>query len=219
MDKTIDSNGNLVSVISKPQTNVCDPINGKLSRNCLKLLALASGCGSNGALVKMIISGSKPSQADQVALDILAKNNVVTLGLGELGTGDVSIDRAMNAYGTLVSAIKTGRNKQIKDAAKYLAVGGVEVDLCEVDGDSYGPFNPICLSQAFREAGCQMSGEKAPKSSQDASGFTWNGIKTSYRELARNMKSPDGLIQQKSIKDCLGSHIITLPGTVEKCKQ
>ena len=24
---------------------------------------------------------------------------------------------------------------------------------------------------------------------------------------------------QKAIKDCLGSHIITLPGVVEKCKQ
>ncbi len=219
VDKTIDSNGNLVSVVSKPETNICDAVNGKLSRNCLKLLALASGCGSNGALMKMIVSGSKPSQADQVAIDILAKNNVIVLGPSELGNGDLSIDRAMNAYGTLVSSVKTGRTKQIKDAAKYLSVGGAEVDLCDVGGDSYGPFNPICLSQAFREAGCQMSGEKAPKSSQDASGFTWNGIKTSYRELARNMKSPDGVVQQKAIKDCLGSHIITMPGVVEKCKE
>ena len=219
VDKTIDSNGNLMNIVSKQEENICSVSNGKISRNCLKLLALANGCSSNGALLKMINSGNKPSQADQVALDILTKNNVVLLGPAELGNGDLSIQQAMNRYSTLISAMKTGRTNQIRDAAKYLAIGGTEVDLCDVGGDSYGPFNPICLSQAFREGGCQMSGEKAPVSSQDASGFTWNGIKTSYRELARNMNSPDSVVQQKAIKDCLGSHIVTLPGTIQKCSK
>jgi hypothetical protein len=214
----IDSNGNNVgTTAARSEPQLCDPINGKLSRNCLKALAISRGCGINGSIVKLINSGSSPSQADKVAIDILARNNIVIVGNAELGNGDISIERALNVYETIAGLMKTGRTKQIRDAAQYLAVGGVEIDLCEVGGDSTGPFSPVCLSQAFREAGCQMSGSSAPKTSQDASGFTWNGIKTSYRELARNMTSTNSEVQKDAIQKCLGPNITTLPGRIEKC--
>ena len=80
--RRIDENGNLVSSGVGRRTDeqtVCTPINGKLSRNCLRFLALSRGLGSNGGILKMINSGSSPSQADKVAIDILGKNNIVLL--------------------------------------------------------------------------------------------------------------------------------------------
>jgi hypothetical protein len=155
----------------------------------------------------MITRGSSPTESDRVAMDILSSANVITLTPDLYGNGNVSISVALDAYTTLSNTIVTGRSRQIQQAARYLAVGGDPIDLCDVGDDSIGPFTASCLGRAFREAGCQLSGAKSPRNSSSAVGYTWGGIKQSYRTLAGSMYSTDAFVKADAIKDCLGSSV------------
>jgi hypothetical protein len=155
----------------------------------------------------MIAKGSSPTEADRVAIDVLSKANVVTLTNELLGGGRVSASSALNAYQAVTNAIISGRSKQIQQAARYLAVGGEEIDMCSVEDNSLGPFSPQCLSIAFRQAGCQASGAKFPRDSSAVRGYTWGGIKQAYRTLAGSMYSTDAFVQADAIQDCLGTNV------------
>jgi hypothetical protein len=204
----LDTNGNVVGE-STPQStpSICSPRNGLLMRECLLALATARGCTATGSIYQMIAKGSTPTEADRVAIDVLSKANVVTLTNELLGGGRVSASSALNAYQAVTNAITSGRSKQIQQAARYLAVGGEEIDLCSVGDESLGPFSPQCLSVAFRQAGCQPSGAKFPRDSSAVRGYTWGGVKQAYRTLAGSMYSTDAFVQADAIKDCLGTNI------------
>lgn len=207
----LDNNGNIVGEKTPPPpTNICSPRNGKLTRECLIALAVARGCGTGGSLYRMIMKASPPTEADRVAMDILGKANVVTLTPGALGNGDISISSALSVYQALGNAVITGSSKLIRQAATYLAIGGGEVDLCDVGEDSIGPFSPDCLGRAFREVGCQASGAGYPYNASGVQGYTWGSIKRSYRDLATSMNSSDAFVQADAIKNCLGTNINVL---------
>jgi len=202
----MDQNGNVVGETTPTRPlPLCAPRNGKLSRECLSALASARGCTRAGSLLQMIIRGTAPMESDTIAINILSKANVVTLTPDLMGNGNISISAALNAYGALTDAIVSGRSKQIQQAAQYLAIGGEQIDLCDVGDDSLGPFSPDCLGRAFRAAGCQASGAKYPRNNLAVAGQPWGTIKRSYQSLANSMNTPDAFAQADAIKDCLGS--------------
>jgi len=204
----LDTNGNVVGESTPKSTpSICTPRNGLLMKECLLALATARGCTSTGSIYQMIAKGSDPTEADRVAIDVLSKSNIVTLTHELLGGGRVSASSALDAYQAVTNAITSGRSKQIQQAARYLAVGGEEVDLCSIGDDSLGPFSPQCLSIAFRQAGCQPSGAKFPRDSSAVRGYTWGGVKQAYRTLAGSMYSTDAFVQADAIHDCLGTNV------------
>ena len=204
----MDTNGNVVGETAPVQPlGLCAPRNGRLTRECLAALAAARGCTRGGSLLQMIARGSSPSESDRVAMNILLKANVVTLTPDVLGNGNTNIIAALTAYGSLTDAMVSGRSKQIQQAAQYLAVGGQEVDLCDVGNDSLGPFSSECLGRAFREAGCQASGAQYPRNNSAVVGQPWGSIKQSYRSLASSMNSSDAFVQADAVKNCLGTTI------------
>jgi hypothetical protein len=154
-----------------------------------------------------MVQAVPPTEADRVAMDILGKANVVTLTPAVLGNGDISISSALGVYQALGNAVVTGSTKLIRQAATYLAVGGGEVDMCDVVEDSIGPFSPDCMGRAFREVGCQASGAGYPRNASGVQGFTWGSVKRSYRDLANSMNSSDAFVQADAIKNCLGTTI------------
>lgn len=204
----LDTNGNIVGEKTPPPpTNICTPRNGKLTRECLLALAMARGCGAGGSVYRMISKATSPTEADRVAMDILGKANVVILTPAVLGNGDISVSSALRVYQTLGNAVVTGSTKLIRQAATYLAVGGGEVDLCDVGEDSIGPFSPDCLGRAFREVGCQASGASYPHNASNVQGYTWGSVKRSYQSLAGSMNSSDAYVQADAIKNCLGTSV------------
>jgi hypothetical protein len=204
----LDTNGNVVGE-STPQStpSICSPRNGLLTRECLLALATARGCTATGSIYQMIAKGSNPTEADRVAIDVLSKANIVTLTYELLGGGRVSASSALDAYQAVTNTITSGRSKQIRQAATYLAIGGEEIDMCSVEDNSLGPFSPQCLSIAFRQAGCQASGAKFPRDSSTVRGYTWGGIKQAYRTLAGSMYSTDAFVQADAIQDCIGTNV------------
>jgi len=204
----MDLNGNVVGETAPVRTlGICAPRNGKLSRECLSALAAARGCTSAGSLLQIISRGSSPTESDRIAINILSKANVVNLTPEVMGNGNTNVVAALTAYGSLTDAMVSGRSKQIQQAARYLAVGGEEVDLCDIGNDSLGPFSPECLGRAFREAGCQASGAKYPRNNSAVVGQQWGTIKQSYRSLASSMNSRDAFVQADAVKNCLGTSL------------
>lgn len=204
----MDTNGNVVGERTPPApVSICAPRNGKLTRECLLALASARGCTPTGSLYQMIARGSSPTESDRVAMDILSKANVVTLTPDLYGNGSLSVGTALSAYTTLSNAMVSGKSKQIRQAARYLAVGGEEINLCDVGEEALGPFSPECLGRAFREAGCQPSGAKYPYNNSAVVGLPWGSVKNSYRTLAGSMYSTDAFAQADAIKDCIGTSL------------
>jgi hypothetical protein len=203
-----DSSGNVIGETApRAPVSFCTPVNGKLSRFCLSVLAWSRGCTQRGSLYTMLNRGTPPTESDRVAIDILSKSGVVRLTSDLLGGGNVSLSTALAAYGALSNAMVSGRTKQVQQAARYLAVGGEEVNLCEIEPDSLGPFTPTCLGRAFREAGCQASGAAYPRNSSAAAGMPWGRVKQSYRDLASQMKSGDAFVQANAVRNCLGTSL------------
>jgi len=204
----LDTNGNVVGETTPPApVSICAPRNGKLTRECLLALASARGCTPTGTLYQMIARGSSPTESDRVAMDILSKANVVTLTPDLYGNGSLSISTALTAYTSLTNAMVSGKSKQIQQAARYLAIGGEEINLCDVGEDALGPFSPECLGRAFREAGCQPSGAKYPHDNSAVAGQPWGSVKNSYRTLAGSMYSTDAFAQADAVKDCIGTSL------------
>jgi hypothetical protein len=204
----LDNNGNVVGERTPPApVFICAPRNGKLTRECLLALAKARGFTSTGSLYQMIARGSSPTEGDRVAMDILAKANLVVVTPELWGGGNVSINSALTAYGIIGNATVTGKSKQIQQAARYLAVGGEEVNLCDIGEDTLGPFSSECLGRAFREAGCQASGAAYPRNNSAVVGQPWGNVKQSYRSLAGSMYSTDAFVQADAVKNCLGTSL------------
>ena len=202
----LDNNGNIVGERTSPApSSICAPRNGALTRECLLAIAKARGFTPTGSLYQMIARGSSPTESDRVAMDILAKANLVVVTPELWGGGNLSVSTALNAYGIIGNATVTGKSKQIQQAARYLAVGGEEVNLCDVGEDALGPFSPECLGRAFRESGCQASGAAYPHDNSAIIGQPWGSVKQSYRSLAGSMYSTDAFVQADAIKNCLGT--------------
>jgi len=204
----LDNNGNVVGERTSPAAvSICAPRDGRLTRECLLALAKARGFTPTGSLYQMIARGSSPTESDRVAMDVLAKANLIVITPELWGGGNVSVSTALNAYGTIGNAAVSGRSTQIQQAARYLSVGGTDVNLCDVGENALGPFAPECLGRAFREAGCQASGAAYPNDNSAVVGQPWGSVKQSYRSLAGSMYSTDAFVQADAIKNCLGTSL------------
>ncbi len=185
---------------------VCDPIQGKLSGECLISLAKSLGMTESGAIIKMIRSGSwvNPGQVDKIAIDYMKQNVNIPITNAVLGEGSIDVPSASSLYSRIVQTMNTGQTILIKEAAKWLAVGTRTFDICNLNDSDVGPFPPDCLDREFRKAGCQPSGLSAPTDPSKYGSYTWSQIKSSFRDLYEKMKSPNYVEQDQAIKDCLG---------------
>jgi len=209
----LDSDGNIIGEKTLPSSgSTCTPVNGVLSKACLLALAASRGCQPSGALYQLIARGGAPSLTDSIAIDILSNANVVNLTPDLYGGGAITTSTALAAYTALVNAIVSGRTTNIQQAARYLAVGGAAVDVCDVGDATMGPFSTDCLGRAFRTVGCQPSGSAYPSDPSFTTGATWGNVKLSYALLADSMHSTDAFAQADSIQKCLGTSVNLFAG-------
>jgi len=209
----LDPNGNIVGTRTLPSAgSTCTPVDGVLSKACLLGLATARGCQPSGSLYQLIARDGAPSDSDQDAMNVLSTATVVNLTPDLYGGGATTVSSALAAYTALVHAIVSGRTKAIQQAARYLAVGGAAVDVCDVGDATQGPFTTDCLGRAFRTVGCQPSGTAYPSDPAATAGATWGDVQQSYQSLADSMHSTDAFAQADSIQKCLGSSVNIFAG-------
>ena len=203
--------------IPKPVvTTVCTPDNqGRLTRECLKSLATGVGFTSSGSILYMLKKNVNPTQKERQAMDVLASVGVA-IPDSVLGSGETDAVSAGNVYKRIMDQIQRGNTEQIRNAAKMLAVGGGNFDICDIDPNATGPFAKYCAQQAFRRAGCQPAGSEYPNADVNTDKL-WSGLTNSYKQLYAAMDNDsDHVEQKKAIQKCLG---ITVPDMKIKCRK
>ena len=203
--------------ITTPPRDTCDPLFGKLTRECLRSLAKSMGMSDGGAVIRMISRMEAPNDLDKAALSYL-KDVGVLVPEAVLGSGAVDRDTASSTYKKIVDSQNHGTLK-VREGAKYLASGNENFDICYMDDKEEGPFPPECMVREFRKAGCQQSGKAAPIGSNASryAGLTWGEMKGRFANLYKSMKSADPTTQDTAVSDCLGTGLYREP--LELCDE
>ena len=203
--------------IITPPRDTCDPLFGKLTRECLRSLAKSMGMSDGGAVIRMISRIEAPNELDKAALSYL-KNVGILVPEAVLGSGAVDRDTASSTYKKIVDSQNHGTLK-VREGAKYLASGNENFDICYMDDKEEGPFPPECMVREFRKAGCQQSGKAAPIGSNASryAGLTWGEMKGRFANLYKSMKSADPTTQDNAVSDCLGTGLYREP--LELCDE
>jgi len=168
-------------VVPSPNTpvpNICDPVNGRLSIECLKFLAAAAGITEDGAIMKVLNDDSDkaykgkgiPNSIFNKALEILKSDANINTDKAFLADGICSRDDALSYYKKVNKTISSGKTTRAKDVARYLCLG-TEFDPCDYDPDQSGPFELFCLERVAREKGCQPDGRDYPTVDKDLPGL------------------------------------------------
>jgi hypothetical protein len=199
----------------------CDPgPGGALSKECLISLAAGIGFTKAGAILGNLYNNVPPGSTDKQAIQMLA-----TIGISipdaVLGSGKTDVQTAGETYTKIYNAMTSAPKPMLKEAAKWLAVGSDNFDVCNIESKAIGPFDATCLQQAFREAGCQASGGAYPTKGTAAkyASMTWSEVGTFFKKTYDSMKSSDATTQDKATKDCLGISYFRPPTVEPRPKQ
>lgn len=192
------------AVTTPSAANVCAPVGGKLSANCLAALAKTTGCTMNGAILKMIYKYKTMDSTDRLAIQKLAEVGV-SVPESILGEGSITVTGATNAYTAIYNAMRNA-TPVIQEAAKWLCVGTTNFDPCDASAGDTGPFSTTCLQQQFRKAGCQAAGTMYPTEASAAAyaNKTWGEINAEFSALHTKMQSSKASEQDVAIRKCLG---------------
>lgn len=200
---TLDADGNPVPG-AVPRRR-CDPVNGRLSRECL--ISLAEGLGYNkaGAILSMLYSTNSPTDVDRLAIGQV-RNAGVVIPDAVLGSGEIDAQSAGTIYKRIFDTMSTGSSNLIRESAKHLVTGTKDFDMCDIDGKARGPFELYCLQRKFRETGCQPAGSKFPNqvNAVDYANMTWDEVGGIFRSLKDAMNSSSAKEQDAAVKGCLG---------------
>lgn len=158
--------------------SICDPVNGRLSNECLKTLAAAVGFSSGGAIMSVLdndIQGFYKGDVTQKyifskALEILMSDAKIKTDKAFLGDGVCTREDAIKYYKEVNKTISAGQTTRAKDVAGFLVLG-TDFNPCEYDSDQKGPFDLFCLETLAREKGCQPDGTDYPKISLEPKVF------------------------------------------------
>lgn len=186
--------------------SICTPLpSNRLSQDCLLSLGQGVGLTPTGVVQRLISRNAAPNEMERLAIRELS-NAGVNIPTAALGEGSIDTQSAVNIYNRIYNAMTTGATENVRNAARFLAVGGVEYDQCNIALNRRGPFETPCLQRAFRQAGCQPAGSMYPneRSAVEYSGMTWQEINDRFTGLKTQMKSTNPDTQGSATKQCLG---------------
>jgi hypothetical protein len=192
---------------------LCDPVNGKLSVDCLMALATSLGLSEKGSIMRMLRKQEPPNDMDQAAIQFVTQKGNVPVPLAILGSGNITKDSAAASYASIMAATTAGSTKIVREAAKWLAVGTEDFDKCAFEPNESGPFPVDCLQREFRKSGCQLSGRAAPNDKTVAAyaGMAWSEIGEKFSDLYRKMTAQKIKIQDPAVIACLGTTLYRPP--------
>lgn len=212
-----------VTIAADPP-EICDPVNGKLSAECLISLAKGAGC-NNSSVIISIIKGDPKGYLTGVgesgfkynkSLEILKRGATLEVQPAFLGNGVCERSDALDFYQKLVNLILRGKTTLVREAASFLALG-TDYDPCDYDPNELGPFDDYCLERVAREEGCQPDGLDFPTKPANKRRFyamDWKSVNTHFNTLHGNLLSKDqGILYDASMK-CLGVQVVP---TVSEC--
>jgi len=151
------------------QHDVCDPINGRLEKECLRQQVIKAGCTDNGALA-IALSGSQPFS--RTLLETVNLHNRFTpnpLNINLFSTGAITVENALAEARKIVGNSQQPENTGLGMAARDLCYrrGAADAyDECnEMTDASKPPYTIKCLQQFFLKMGGNATARLYPRDS------------------------------------------------------
>ena len=208
-----------VTVPAAPR-DVCSPVQGKLSIECLISLATGAGCQEEGAILDILRGDSMTYYRGRTdanfkfkkALEIIKTDGRVNSNNAFFGDGVCDRTEALTYYTKVVALTRSGPTTRSRQASGFL-VSGTDFDPCEYDPQQNGPFELMCQQRVAREKGCQPAGSSFPSNANKNiyDNMSWSKFNQHFSNLYSQMTSNDKDIQADSTKKCLGVTITQPP--------
>ena len=187
---------------------------GKLPIACIQGLAVSLGYSDSGSILRLLKNpGVSFTANEEMAMNILISDGLVFPSGGILNSTDKkSVGNFLNElFGKMLS----GSSGLVKAAASIFVNG---------DSSLFDPCNPNnppitmngsvqslstsvwCLQRAFRQAGCQATGNAYPTQNNIGtySSQTYATIQQMFAAMFNNMSAANQAVQDQAVKNCLG---------------
>jgi hypothetical protein len=138
-------------------TDLCTPINGKLSPACLQSLASWS-CSSNGLLATSLGSGYAGTSDTFNATNKYLLQRGFTLHAGIVNDGRLTVQDALNS----VKGLKSMADGSQASGAAMKMCYGTPFDPCALKPTDKGPYDPQCITQKALSMGYSPAGKLLP---------------------------------------------------------
>jgi len=202
--------------------DICKPTNGKLTLECLKSLAIATGFTDQGAIVHILSGDSKKyysgnnndSHKYKKAIEIVLKDGKIPTEAAYLGKGVCEREEALTYFKSMIKMLGTANTKKIKDAIGFLTIG-TEFEPCYYKNDEVGPFDTVCLQRVAKDKGCQPDGTDYPTADNTKyDKMTWAKVNSYFDNLHKSLSSSKQSEVDDAAKRCLG---ITIQKNLSSC--
>ena len=196
----------------------CEPVNGRLSLDCLHRTVLSGGCGEKGALA-LSLAGSQndvENLSGSYSVKLYNRQANPVIDMTAFTGGRTTVDKVLQETRQIVANKQQPATSAIGAAARDLCLQRGLIngyDSCsELNDSSTGPFDMRCLQQLFLKAGGNQKGSAYPNvnnmSNYNNSG-TIGAIKQYWAGLIVKMKgATDGFFdyqeQSKAMQEMLG---------------
>jgi len=191
----------------------CDPVNGRLSAECLRRQVLSAGCNDNGTLA-IALAGS-PNPNDYIGS--IRDSNAVKI-YNRLSNPPLNLDIFKQGKTTITDVLKEVRQLKANTIQpENTGVGASSRDLClrrgfiqsydvcsELSDSDTAPFELKCLQTIFLKMGGNSNGKKYPTNQNIDfynSMVTIGAVKQYMRQLYSNMyvNTPSGPLKENFI--------------------
>ena len=205
-----------------PVVNICDPVNGQLTKACLIRLALGAGCTDDGVVLNVLRgdndgyyngNGTENNMKYRMARDIIKDEGKITTDKAYLGYGVCDRDSALGYYSSLVTSMVSGKTTRAREAASFF-VKGTDFDPCKYDPTQTGPFELYCQQRVAREKGCQPDGSAYPNTNNKGKydKMDWTKLNQYFVKIHSDMsQTASTKVQKEATKLCLGVDIAPVP--------
>ena len=184
----------------------CEPINGRLSLDCLRQTVLHHGCSDKGTLA-LALGSQTTINALGASKTVSIYNRVAnpTLNMQLFTGGQTTVNAVLQEVRALSANTSQGANTALGAAARDLCLtrGAINgYDSCqELTDSSSGPYDLACLQKFFLTAGGSQRGSSYPSPSNLAlynNMGSIGAIKQYWQGLLKQMKGGDGFVDYKT---------------------
>lgn len=190
---------------------VCDPMNGRLTRDCLVSKVKQAGCSDAGTLAQALRSGSDTNYIDVLrqsqAFGIYQQRAATAMDTNALQRGNLDTARALTEFMRVSDQAASGANSGLAYAARDLCVRAGEIDkfdFCtEILDTTRPPFALNCLQNIFLRMGGQRTGTMYPQASNINSEWNtqdnWGAVKRKITALKESTKNTNRATQEPAM--------------------
>lgn len=184
-------------------TDVCTPVEGRLTAGCLERIVPEAGCAADGALAQALRSGYAGTSDAFRNADRYLQQRGFSLHAGIVNDGRVSMEEAMNNVRALRALTDPNDGGRAAQAARNLCFG-TPFDPCAIQAAEMGPFDPVCLRGEALRIGFRPEGHVFRTLQTWSATRTWSDVQAELRRLKSVADRGEGKAQAAAIGDVYG---------------